>query len=65
MTPNDYVGLSVIVTPKADDLFPVYKGTIIAVREDCYKVAEDSKDELSRYIYDVDHDQLTFIEVLL
>ena len=63
MNPNDYVGLSVIVSPKEDDLFPVFKGTVMRVDDPYFKVAIDSEDELDRYIYDVEFDQITFIEV--
>lgn len=55
MTPNDYVGLTVNVTPHEDDCFHEFQGTIIRVNE--YFNVKDQDDN----VYDVAFDQLEFV----
>jgi hypothetical protein len=57
MNPNDYIGMRAVVSPKDDDIFPVYTGTVVRIVDDWFKVA-DAED----YVYDVAFEQLTFLE---
>ena len=54
--PNDFVGLSVIVTPKEWDSFYEFEGTIIGVKDPYFQV-KDQDD-----VYDVEANQIDITE---
>jgi|GEM_PF-4400828 len=56
-SPNDLVGKSVIVTPYEDSMYSCYKGDVVGIVDNVFKVAD-----ASGYVYDADESQLTFLE---
>ena len=55
--PNDFVGLTVDVTPMEDDLFHDFTGTIIGVKNQYFQVKDQDDD-----VYDVEEYQIEIID---
>jgi hypothetical protein len=61
MNPNDYVGMTVIVTPNVNDIFHGYisnefRGTVIGIKDGFFQV-KDKDDN----IYDVEEADMEFL----
>jgi hypothetical protein len=55
--PNDFTGLSVIVSPKVWDEFHEFQGTIVGINNDLFKVQDKDDD-----IFFVEEDQIEILD---